>query len=277
MTGPQWGKHRTRRRDDCAPSGAHPRLTGRSVLCSEHGSLSKRRRRLSTVVASREKGSRSKGQWNAKTSSVRARRTEGTAQTPTPEEAYAMAVRRRRKNGRWATRCLGIWFRGLTFSLRGRPGAKPAGNLQAQLAGGPLEARVRPRWLATRTRRTGSGEPAATRETKTGGQNNSGLRRSAGRRKQRNGFLAALRDTTTFARTPKRERPEKDCALGRKAKTDLPFLALFRARFVGQAKAASFYGRARPRKRWPKQRTVERQDIGGSRTLHGRNSPNTAA
>jgi hypothetical protein len=39
-------------------------------------------------------------------------------------------------------------LRGRTFSLRGRRRAKPVGYLQAQLAGGPLEAMVRPRFGA---------------------------------------------------------------------------------------------------------------------------------
>jgi stalled ribosome alternative rescue factor ArfA len=103
------------------------------------------------------------------------------------------------------------------------------------------------------------------------------LRRSTNRREQRNGFLAALVHATLFAGTAKRERPKKGCALRRATKTDWSFFALFRARFVEQARAATFYSRAKLRERWPKQRTVERQDINDSRTLQGRNSINTDA
>jgi hypothetical protein len=86
-----------------------------------------------------------------------------------------------------------------------------------------------------------------------------------------------LRDTRIFAGTPKRERPKKGRALRRAAKTDWSFFALFRARFVTQAKAATLYSRAKLRDGWPKQRTVERQDIKASRMLHGRNSTNADA
>jgi hypothetical protein len=177
-----------------APSGAQPRLTGRSLLCSERGSSSKRRRRLSTVVPSREKGGRSKGRWSAKTSTVRARCTEEAAKTPTPEEADAVSVRRRHENSRLAMKCLciciGFW--GLTSSLRGGPAAKPTGNLQAQLAGRPLEALVRPRRLKSRTTSATTGTGAArTRRL------NCCRRRSAGRRAKTSEPFTDVRDRTT--------------------------------------------------------------------------------
>jgi hypothetical protein len=95
------------------------------------------------------------------------------------------------------------------------------------LAGGPLEAPVRPQRLETSTRRTGSAEAVATTGTETGGRDNSGLRRSDSRREQRNGVFAAVTHATVFARTPKHDRPEKDCALRRNAKTNFDFSGAF--------------------------------------------------
>ena len=174
-----------------------------------------------------------------------------------------MSVRRRHENSRWAMGCCCIWFRGLTSSLRGRPAAERTGNRQAMLAGGPLEAPVRPRRPKTSTRRTGSAEAAWAKGTETGGRDNSDLRRSASRRKQRTGFLGALRDTTNFARTPTRERPEKDCALRRGTTTNC--FCVHRQRCVGTAKVRAHLDCVALRPRWQRARAAAKRPARRSR------------